>query len=610
MQENVQQITGIKMKYIITSIFAFSLAILLLGCEAKKEGPASDQPNPEEVKKMEQRFTDFENKYIENARRITEGWFLSQWEAQISGKKEDFERTAAFEKEYNAFVSDKSAFTELKEIKESALVLDPVKQRSLDLLYREYLSKQIDTNLLNQMTELSSQIEQKYNQFRATVDGKKMSDNEVEQTLKTSKDSKKLLKVWTAHKLIGPLVANDIIKLVKMRNQAAKQLGFNNYHAMSLELSGQNPDDVSKLFDELDQLTRPAYKELKAEIDAVLAAQLKITPDQLMPWHYQNRYFQEAPHIYDVDLDVYYKDKNLETLTSEYYKSIGLPIDGMLAASDLYEKPGKNQHAFCTMISKSPRDVRVLCNIKPTSRWMETMLHEYGHAVYFYWLGSDIPWTQQDCAHIFTTEAIAMFFGRLASQPEWMVDMGVIKPEDKEKIAETAKKILRLQMLVFSRWSQVMYRFEKSMYENPDQDLNRLWWQLVGEYQMVKIEGRDMPDWATKTHIASSPCYYHNYLMGELLASQLYSYINENIVKAPKGTEPSFKGNTKVGEYLKKSIFEPANRMYWNDMIEKATGEKLTAKYFTQQFVGKVAAKETDSMPNEVETKILTGTVK
>jgi peptidyl-dipeptidase A len=29
----------------------------------------------------------------------------------------------------------------------------------------------------------------------------------------------------------------------------------------------------------------------------------------------------------------------------------------------------------------------------------------------------------------------------------------------------------------------------------------------------------------------------------------------------------------------------PGARYYWNDMIEKATGEKLTPKYYAKQFV-------------------------
>jgi hypothetical protein len=52
-----------------------------------------------------------------------------------------------------------------------------------------------------------------------------------------------------------------------------------------------------------------------------------------------------------------------------------------------------------------------------------------------------------------------------------------------EKIAEESFNSLRLEQLVFSRWSQVMYRFEKAMYEDPEQDLNALWWNLVETYQ-------------------------------------------------------------------------------------------------------------------------------
>ncbi len=106
-------------------------------------------------------------------------------------------------------------------------------------------------------------------------------------------------------------------------------------------------------------------------------------------------------------------------------------------------------------------------------------------------------------------------------------------PKRAEKISEDSYKALRLQMLVFSRWAQVMYRFEKSMYENPDQDLNQLWWNMVEKYQMLtKPEGRNMPDWATKIHIALYPCYYHNYLLGEMLASQFYYYMTTNITKS------------------------------------------------------------------------------
>ncbi|HSA05113.1 MAG TPA: M2 family metallopeptidase, partial [Tenuifilaceae bacterium] len=310
-----------------------------------------------------------------------------------------------------------------------------------------------------------------------------------------------------------------------------------------------------------------------------------ISAEKLMPWHYQNRYFQEAPKIYSVDLDKFYEKQDLVQLTAKFNAGIGLNVDDIIAKSDLFEKPGKNQHAYCTDIDRSG-DVRVLCNLKPTYGWMNTNLHEYGHAVYSKFNDPAKPYMLRDAAHSFTTEAIAMIMGRLASNPQWMLDMGIITPEQKKEIEGDCFKSLRLEQLTFSRWAQVMYRFEKEMYANPDQDLNALWWQLVEKYQMLKKpEGRNEPDWATKVHVALYPCYYHNYLMGEMLASQLNYYIATNVLNNNDITTVSFVNKPEVGKYLDEKVFKPGCLYEWNDMIERATGEKLTAKYYAKQFV-------------------------
>jgi peptidyl-dipeptidase A len=272
-------------------------------------------------------------------------------------------------------------------------------------------------------------------------------------------------------------------------------------------------------------------------------------------------------------------------LAAKYYNGIGLNVDDIIGRSDLFEKPGKNQHAYCTDIDRAG-DVRVLCNVKPTYSWMNTTLHELGHGVYSKFNDPAKPYLLRDAAHSFTTEAIAQIMGRCASNPQWMLDMGLITPEQKQAIADDSFNSLRLEQLTFSRWAQVMYRFEKEMYANPDQDLNALWWTLVEKYQLLKKpEGRNEPDWASKIHVALYPCYYHNYLMGELLASQLYYYIADNVIKNSDYRNVSFVNHPEVGKYLDEKVFKPGCLYLWNDMIERATGEKLTAKYYAKQFV-------------------------
>lgn len=569
------------MKKLNLFLLMIFISAVFFGCEQKKTQETL-KSDPEMVKQFDDFLKNFEAKYVPLYKENN----LAYWNASISGKEEDFKKVAEYQNKLTAIFSNKVDFNTLKKIHSSKGITDSIKKRELDVLYLSFLGNQADTAKLNAINNAQSQIEVKYGNFRADMNGKKLTDNEVEEILVTSKDSKELEAAWIAHKKIGPVVAEDVKKLVKMRNEVAKDLGYLNYHEMRLKLSEQDPAEILKLFDELDVLTKDAFKKQKDEIDSYFAERYKIKKEDLMPWHYQNRFFQEAPKIYKVDLDTYYKDKNLEQLTAEYYKGLGIPIDDVIKNSDLYEKPGKNQHAYCTDIDNMG-DVRVLCNIKPTEKWMNTMLHEFGHAAYDKYIDNkNLPFVLRDAAHTFTTEAIAMIFGRFSSNGTWMKDMKLVTEEEAKKISDDAFKSLRLQQLVFSRWSQVMYRFEKSMYENPDQDLNKLWWDLVEKYQLLKRpEGRNEPDWASKIHIAAFPCYYHNYHLGELLASQLYYYIGKNILKADDFKNQSFVNKPEVGKYLQEKVFMPGARYYWNDMIEKATGEKLTAKYYAQQFV-------------------------
>lgn len=513
---------------------------------------------------------------------------LAYWEMTTTGD------TAAFTKYSNAnmkvteIYSNREVFAELKSIKERGNIKDSILNRQLDILYNYFLSNQTDTALLNTIIKKTANLEKKYAEFRANYNGKTISDNEVENTLQSSVDNKELEGVWMAHKEIGPYVASDVIELIKLRNMVAVSLGYDNYHTMSLELSGQNPQEISSLFDELDSLTRGAFAQVKDEMDELFAKRYKVKKENLMPWHYQGRYFQESPQLYPVDLDKFYKGKSLEDLTSLFYMGIGLDVSKIMANSDLYEREKKNQHAYCIDID-SDGDVRVLCNIRDNESWMGTMLHEFGHAVYSQ--GHDIPenpYFLRNAAHTFTTEAVAMLFGRMSRNPEWIRQNIGISQEEKDQIAENCYMSLRLQQLVFSRWVQVVYRFEKEMYANPDQDLNKLWWDLVEKYQMLKRpEQRNSPDWATKIHIALYPCYYHNYQLGELLASQMHYYITDHISKTGDYKNECYVGNIEVGRWLSKFVFEPGMRYEWNEMIERATGEKLTAKYFAKQFVNK-----------------------
>ncbi|MGD9493928.1 MAG: M2 family metallopeptidase [Bacteroidales bacterium] len=565
------------MKNIYLMAFMAAISLIIISSCGNKKDKGGD---------MKSELQAFIKKYEDTIRPVMKEYTTAMWNSEISGSEADYAKVEEVGIRYSKIFTNKEDFALLKKIKDAGGVKDSLLDRELLVLFNAYQRNQVDEKKLEEIISMETKIAKKMNTYRATTEkGDSITDNQVEDILINSTDNKKLEETWKAHKKVGHVVAADIITLVKKRNAVAKDLGYNNYHEMSLKLSEQDPAEIENLFNELDELTRDGFAKLKSQIDSFLSKRYNVPIAELKPWHFQGRFFQEAPKIYTLDLDKYYKDKDLVKLTADYYASLGMDVKDIIDRSDLFEKKGKNQHAFCIDMDNEG-DVRVLCNVKPNYKWMNTMLHEFGHGVYDKYISRDLPLALREPAHTFTTEAIAMMFGRLASNAQWMQDMLGISDNEKAKIKDEAFKYMRLEQLVFSRWSQVMYRFEKGLYENPDQDLNKLWWDLVEKYQLMKKpEGRNEPDWASKIHIATSPCYYHNYHLGELLASQLNHYIVVNIMKQDDINGASYYNNKEVGKYLMDKVFAPGSQYSWNEMIKRATGEELTAKYYAEQFV-------------------------
>ncbi len=509
---------------------------------------------------------------------------LAYWQAACTGDSSAYNRYAALTLQLRRIYSDRKAFEVLTRWQKNGGITDPLLARQLQLLVNAYMENQIDPELLKHMVELAAKVEQTFSTFRGRIDGVAVSAGRIDELFKNETDAGKRRLAWEASKQVGGRVAPDLIALVRLRNQAAHSLGFKDYHALSLHLAEQSQEEVDRVFTELFELSRAPFTELRRQMDEELCKKFHVAASGLAPWHYQDPFFQEAPSDGAFDPDRYYAGQDVKQLADRFYRGIGLDVTAILDHSDLYERDGKNPHAFSADIDRCG-DVRILCNLQNNERWMETLLHELGHATYDRYHDPSLPYLLRQPAHAFTTEAIAMFFGRYSRQPEWMRDMLSLPPAEYEKIKKLSAFSMAAKQLIFARWAMVMYYFEKELYANPDQDLNRLWWQLVEKYQMIHSpRDRHEPDWAAKIHFTIAPCYYHNYLLGDLFASQLTDYVKRTL-PAPAGGAWSAVGCTALGDTLRNRVFMPASRYRWDEMIARATGEPLSARCFVRQFI-------------------------
>jgi peptidyl-dipeptidase A len=504
---------------------------------------------------------------------------LAAWDAATGADPQAHERSARARAAYKTVYADATNARLVRTWLASEDVRDPLLRRQLVLLDNEYTGNQLPPETIEDLVRRATELEQTFTEFRATFAGERATNNQLLDVLRDERDVATRREAWEASKQIGREVAEPLRELVRRRNAAARSLGFPDYYVMELRLQELDEERLFAILDEFRDRTDAPYRRFRDELDARLAARFGVAAEALRPWHWEDPFGQEAPGVGTVELDDVFRDHDSVRIAADFFRGIGLPADDVLARSDLYEREGKDQHAFCIDVDREG-DVRILCNMRPNEKWMGTLLHELGHAVYDSYVPRDLPFIVRGPAHILTTEAVAMYMGRLTRDPSWLREvMGAGLGDDE---ADDVRAQLRAAMLVAARWMLVMAYFERELYRDPDRpDLNALWWDLVERLQMVRRpDGRDEPDWASKIHLSGAPVYYHNYLLGELMASQMSAAARRGI---PRGR--SIAGEEPVGRFFRERIFRPGASLDWNELLVHATGEGLSPRFFVEEFV-------------------------
>ena len=259
------------------------------------------------------------------------------------------------------------------------------------------------------IVELETRVESTFNNFRGEIDGRRVDDNAIAEILRTSDDVAERRAAWDAAKQIGPEVADRHPRARPpaepggTRRSATATTSRSRWHTGELD-----EDRLFATLADVDRATERPFTEWKHELDESLAARFGCADDELRPWHLDDPFFQDAAR----------RRRHRPRLPLRRRRPRGAdhahlrrprprPAARCSTHSDLYARDGKSQHAFCIDIDRDG-DVRVLCNVEPSERWMDTMLHEFGHAIYDRECDRELPWLVRGAAHALTTEGIAM----------------------------------------------------------------------------------------------------------------------------------------------------------------------------------------------------------
>jgi peptidyl-dipeptidase A len=521
-------------------------------------------------------FASFLNSFIPKVASKSNQLNKAFWLLETTGSSDAADLVASLSTELSMLFNDSNTYQNLLKWDKDPSLTDSFLKRELKLLIYSFKEKSIPEALLKELAEKEAALSYSYANFRAKLDGKTVSENDLLEVLKTEKNPSLRAKAWEASKEIGMTLAPKILELVNLRNQAAKSLGYNNYFQMQLDLQEVNEQALFELLDQIATKSDRAYQTALAHIEASQSEQFSTPTDQLGPWAWSDPFAQEDP-VNRSELDSLVATTDLAESSRLFYQRMGIDVEPILKQSDLLERPGKNQHAFCINMDRGS-DVRTLNNIKPTLKWFETVLHELGHAIYELGYSKDLPWKLKEPPHMITTEAMALMAGRRAYLASSLSKLPTYS-KSQDPLIFKAEESLQRRQLIFSRWVLVMTYFERSLYENPNQDFNNLWWSLVSKYQKISPpkNRKGKNDWASKYHIGLAPVYYYSYLLGEVFASSM----EESILELTGSKDLDSEG---AGKFLQEKLFSPGNSKNWSELIEHVAGKPLTPDAWLRQF--------------------------
>jgi peptidyl-dipeptidase A len=503
---------------------------------------------------------------------LVQAQMLADWDAAIDASDANEQQLVDASKRVDAVLSERERYERL-------VAADGGGEAEGELARRVRLARlaseagQRDRPLANRIIESEARLGSLFSRHRGELRGREVNDNEIAKVLRESTDRIERREAWEASKSIGSSAAPLVRELAHLRNEAARALGYRDHFAFSLTLDELDESWLLSLLDDLEGRLSSTWERTKASIDADQRERLGLAAGEaLQAWDYADAFFQDAPTASDDPLEAVLEHLDPVEVARAYFVALGDDVDAVIQRSDLYPRDGKNQHAFCADIDRR-HDVRVLANCEPGARWLGTMVHELGHAVYDLAIRPELPWLLRQPAHTFTTEAIAMLHGRLVRDETFLERFARVDPA----IARDPRNVemQRRELLVFAPWVQVMTRFERELYRDPDQDLGAVWWQLVERHQRVTPPAGPRPDdWACKIHVALAPVYYHNYLLGEVTASQLSAALARETGASSPAVEPAA-----AGEFLRERFMRPGSSMRWDALIVHATGAPLTVDH-------------------------------
>ncbi len=421
----------------------------------------------------------------------------------------------------------------------------------------------------------------------------------IDEILRRSTSLEERARAWNASKEVGAALKPGLHRLVELRNQIAREVGYSSFFALQVADYGMTVPEMSALLDATLLATAPLYEGLHCWARQTLAKRFGQPLPRLLPAHWlANRWAQSWPGVVEnADLDPLFAGRNPESLArqaEEFFVGLGfarLP-EAFWQRSDLFPLPPgatrrKSGQAAVWHID-GEQDVRALMSIEPGQHWFGAAHHEVAHAYYYLaYARPEVPFLLRTGANRAFHEAVGEL-ARLASlSTPYLRRVGILRGSDEP---ESTSWLLSAAMdaIVFLPFAAgTVTSFERDLYEGglPMDQWQDRWWQHVERHQGVAPPGLrsdELCDACTKSQLSDHPARYYDYAIATLVKFQLHDHICRKLLR--QDVRACDYGSSKVvGDFLRTLMGVGATRD-WRRLIKDTTGEEIGPRALVEFF--------------------------
>ncbi len=492
-----------------------------------------------------------------------------------------------------SFRSNDSLYQEVQVVLKTAKGNDASKLTQWAWFFSKYQTPQPVREIFKKIVALEKDIQRKQSsRTEGYIDPKtkkfvKASRAQMSSLQATHTDEKMRKACFIALEELAQTCTTELTQLVKLRNEYAQALGFEDFYAYKIKTEeDMTKTELFAIFDTIYEKTKFAFANLR-EMENNL-------PGLRKPW---NRGYLLSGD-FAKETDPYFPFEKALERWGRSFNQLGISFYGGTLQLDLLDRTGKYENGFCHWPDlvhfegkqRIPGSANFTCNvvygqIGSAEQGYNTLFHEGGHAAHLLNTEETEACVNNEYPPASTAwdETQSMFLDTMLSSVEWATRYAqndANEPYPFSLFERQVRKLRPLAPLSMNGISSVMY-FERALYEEKTLTEKKLLSLAKSVYRTFTDTQVDSLRLLSIPHIYSweSSCSYHGYGLAELALHQWREYFYKKY--------GCIVDNKDVGKEMR-AVWKYGSAKSFPECVKLATGKKLSPEAFLKRATASV----------------------